>query len=235
MNEFLGGKAQQPLPPSLAVNEDKINDFVKNCQSICHRILEMFAIGLEIEQSQGGSNWFAPRHDSKLGQSGSVFRLLYYPKLPDDLVHSENDLRCGSHSDYGTLTLLFQHEGQPGLEILTDAETDSWAPIPVNPTGEPSTPILVNVGDLLSFWTNGVLKSAVHRVTLPDPRLGEVAQDRYSIAYFCHPLDTAKLEPVPSKTVQQHRPETNISTQASHDNVMTAREHLESRLQATYQ
>jgi isopenicillin N synthase-like dioxygenase len=232
MNEFRNGKAQQPLPEPLASNEEYLNEFITKCHNICLKILELFALGLEIDTSSGGSEWFFPRHDPKLGSSGSVFRMLYYPKLPPGLAQNKDDLRCGSHSDYGTITLLFQREGEPGLEILTDEESNAWAPVPVNPTGENATPILVNVGDLLSFWTNGVLKSTVHRVTLPDPSLGK---DRYSIAYFCHPLDSARLEPVPSKIIQGQAARTTDNGQVVHTHVMTAKEHLESRLQATYQ
>jgi isopenicillin N synthase-like dioxygenase len=233
MNEFINGKAQQPLPDTLASNEEQLDTFIKKCHDICLRILELFAIGLDIDPALGGSQWFAPRHDPKLGPSGTVFRLLYYPQLPSHHAYARNDLRCGAHSDYGTITLLFQREGQPGLEILTDSENDTWAPVPVNPTGEDIPPILLNVGDLLSFWTNGVLKSTVHRVTLPDPGLG--GGDRYSIAYFCHPLDSARLEPVPSKTVQEFGSGSAQDTQAATKDIITAKQHLESRLKATYQ
>lgn len=86
----------------------------------------------------------------------------------------EVDIRAGAHSDYGSVTLLFQRPSQPGLEIL--ASTDEWQPVPVTPPGteeDSSPPILVNIGDLLSHWTNGLLKSTVHRVIFPkDARRG---------------------------------------------------------------
>lgn len=231
MNEFVNGKSQQLLPPLLEKKEQQIADFINKCHTVCLKILSLFALGLEIYQDVGGTNWFLSRHDSTQGPSGSVFRMLYYPSIPKSSLHSESDLRCGAHSDYGTITLLFQRNGQPGLEIQTDAESDSWAPVPVNPTGEAETPILVNVGDLLSYWTNGVLRSTVHRVTLPTSKNEE---DRYSMAYFCHPLDSALLEPVPSTIVQQHGSGATKNTQAGEKRVMTAKEHLENRLQATY-
>lgn len=150
--------------------------------------------------------------------------LSLYPKIePEHQYDAASDLRCGAHSDYGTVTLLFQLQGQPGLEILQDSQT--WSAVPVNPTAEPEVPILVNIGDLLSSWTNGYLKSAVHRVIAADSS----APERYSIAYFCHPLDDAKLDPVPSTIVQGHQPEVRNGGV-----VITAREHLEARLRATY-
>ena len=86
----------------------------------------------------------------------------------------------------------------------------------------------MNVGDLLSFWTSGYLKSTVHRVVSPK----EGAGDRYSIAYFCHPLHSTRLIKVPSVLVKQEG-EQNEGIGGSTD-IMTAKEHLSSRLAATY-
>jgi isopenicillin N synthase-like dioxygenase len=229
MNEFRNGKAQQPLPSPFLENESTIDNFVKQCHSLCLRILQLFAKGLEISSSDGGSDWFDPYHNPSRGPSGSVFRLLFYPSLPEaeGLEKDKTDIRAGAHSDYGTITLLFQRPGQPGLEILTSPRSDKeeiWSPVPVNPTNEPEVPILVNVGDLLNYWTNGLLKSTVHRVIFPKDGKGE---DRYSIAYFLHPLDEAKLEPVPSSLVQGLQSESN-------GKIITAKQHLEERLNATY-
>lgn len=225
MNEFRSGKAQQPLPPILRENEGRLNDFIDQCYNLCVWILRYFAAGLEIDPQAGGSEFFTRCHD-RSGPSGSVFRLLYYPAM-SQAYDQEKDIRAGAHSDYGSITLLFQRPGQPGLEILTDAEADRWYPVPVNPTSESELPILVNVGDLLSYWTNWKLKSAVHRVVFPKDGTGE---DRYSIAYFCHPVDDAPLIPVPSRLVR----ESNGETQVDGEKVFTAKQHLESRLAATY-
>lgn len=169
-------------------------------------------------------------------------------------------MRAGAHSDYGSITLLFQQTGQPGLEILTSE--GKWAPVPVWPgdhtaktnaelpsTGSTFPPILVNIGDLLSYWTDGVLKSTIHRVVFP---LAErtlptsASKDRYSIAFFCHPLDDTELVPVPSQLVTNARnAKKELESQpvgfgggagslGPNSRVLTAREHLMSRLGATY-
>jgi isopenicillin N synthase-like dioxygenase len=78
--------------------------------------------------------------------------MLYYPATK---TVDGTDLRAGAHSDFGSLTLLFQLPGQPGLEIKTPE--GHWASVPVdpsNPTGRDegnskALPILVNIGDLL--------------------------------------------------------------------------------------
>lgn len=171
------------------------------------------------------------------------------------------DIRAGAHSDYGSLTLLFQLPGQPGLEILTPS--GEWVPVPTDPdsstlasssaataTETRSLPILANIGDLLSYWTNGLLKSTIHRVIFPNnnklsygiSKTSEnndgsdrlVSNARYSIAYFCHPLNDAKLEPLPSEAVYNRKLIDDNDNSSSRKRVMTAKDHLDERLAATY-
>lgn len=60
--------------------------------------------------------------------------------------------RAGNHTDVGCLTLLFQRDGEDGLEVCPGREChndhaigDTFSPIPAE-TG----PIVVNIGDMLS-------------------------------------------------------------------------------------
>ena len=130
----------------------------------------------------------------------------------------------------GSLTLLFQRSTQSGLEILTPQST--WSPVPVSPPeteNDAFPPILVNIGDLMQFWTNGLLKSTVHRVVFP----GEATSDRYSIAYFCHPLDHVHIEAVPSEIVKERGNKTQ-QQQGSPEEPITAAGYLKKRLAETY-
>ncbi|KAI4717234.1 iron/ascorbate family oxidoreductase [Aureobasidium sp. EXF-10727] len=230
LGEFTGNKPNQPLPKPFSTQVDTVADFSHSCHALCNKLLQLFAQALEIP-----SDWFSSRHDQDKGVSGSIMRLLYYPSVPDTLAPDEDDIRAGAHSDYGTLTLLFQLPGQPGLEIKTP--TGDWQSVPVDPhntlLNNPTKPlpILVNIGDLLAYWTNGLLKSTVHRVIFPkDARRG--GEDRYSMAYFCHPLDDAELVPVPSKRVEQY--EGGVEGVKKGGKTMTAKDHLLERLAATY-
>ena len=45
---FLDGKAQQPLPPAFVDHEPELYAFQKDCQSLMNKILDLFAIGLEV-------------------------------------------------------------------------------------------------------------------------------------------------------------------------------------------
>jgi isopenicillin N synthase-like dioxygenase len=187
------------------------------------------------------------------------------------------DVRAGAHSDYGSISLLFQRPGQHGLEILTPEET--WASVPVWPSSSSSKgecgngargghgdvgarnnsllpPILINIGDALSYWTDGLLKSTVHRVVFPhserDPSAAtgvaaNLVQDRYSIVFFCQPVNDTELVPVPSAVVAAHRQHQSVLTTTKigygggagslqpGKKALTAKELLVQRLAATYQ
>lgn len=76
-----------------------------------------------------------------------------------------------------------------------------------------------------------MLKSTVHRVIFPkDARRG--GEDRYSMAYFCHPLNDAELVAVPSKKVEQY--EGGVDGVKKGEKTLTAKDHLLERLVATY-
>ena len=111
----------------------------------------------------------------------------------------------------------------------------TWSPVEVYPPGtetDPFPPVLVNIGDVLSYWTNGLLKSTVHRVVFP---AGGDEGDRYSIAYFCHPVNATPLVSVPSKMVEiASKDLEKVEENGEGTKVMTAGEYLRSRLQATY-
>lgn len=99
--------------------------------------------------------------------------------------------------------------------------------------------MLVNIGDMLSYWTNGLLKSTVHRVAVPTggadvavPEGESFDGDRYSIAFFCHPVRHTRLEAVPSEAVRKAGEEAGVGKGDA--TVLTADEHLDMRLRASY-
>lgn len=107
--------------------------------------------------------------------SGAVM-LLHYPPITEPLLPGQ--LRSGAHTDFGTMTLLVHHGSAEGLEIQRPDGTWLHAP------AIPGTAI-VNVGDLLTRWTNGQLRSVLHRVVPPE---GEAARrSRYSATLFYEP------------------------------------------------
>ncbi|TGJ83446.1 hypothetical protein E0Z10_g5325 [Xylaria hypoxylon] len=242
---FADSKATQPVPKSMEPHEGDLSAFRDSCHELCRKLLLLFGIGLGVDPP----SFFTEVHSPDKA-SGSILRFLYYPPPSATPSALEADVRAGAHSDYGSVTLLFRLKGQAGLEILTP--TNGWAAVPVCPPGtedDPSPPILVNIGDLLSYWTNGLLRSTVHRVTFatsgtnksahaPGLADGESTTDpRYSIVYFCQPADNTPLTAVPSERVRNFQSglaTANVGNPYAERKVLTADEHLKMRLQATY-
>ncbi|KAF9776864.1 hypothetical protein IL306_004893 [Fusarium sp. DS 682] len=232
--EFADGKAQQPLPSELVSDEPQISAFADSCHDLCQKLLYLLGLGLGVD------DFFSSAHKTDKGASSSILRFLRYPP-PESTAHSPDDIRAGSHSDYGSITLLFRLKGQAGLEVLR--KDNVWAPVPVCPSGtedDPSPPILINIGDLLSYWTNGLFRSTLHRVVFPEGSSavpGETSDGpRYSIAYFCHPVGASLLEPVPCERVKNFMPSEGASSENPYATrkVMTADEHLFMRLKESY-
>ena len=129
------------------------------------RLMKLFALALKLPQ-----NYF----EEYLRQPISALRANHYPALLKTPL--EGQLRAGAHSDYGSLTLLFQEEGLSGLEILNRQK--EWVPV------KPCKPdIIVNLGDLMERWTNGHWVSTLHRVVTPDSKK-DSSHSRMSLVFF---------------------------------------------------
>ena len=137
----------------------------------------------------------------------------------------------GAHSDYGSLTLLFQHNNQSGLEVF-DRSTNTWYPVEAR-----DDMIVVNFGDVFEYWSKGIIKSTIHRVSLPN--VDQADHSRYSIAFFCDPNEDTLLTPIPSKLIKDQ-----VYTKDEHashvftdndEQVLTAGQHLQMRLNKTHQ
>ena len=76
-----------------------------------------------------------------------------------------------------------------------------------------------------------MFKSTIHRVVFPKGAK-EGGENRYSIAYFGHPVSETVLEPVPSEMVSALKGVDGVGPNL--EKPMTANEHLMSRLKATY-
>ncbi|XP_047739133.1 2-oxoglutarate-dependent dioxygenase htyE-like [Hyalella azteca] len=145
------------------------------------------------------NNFLVKAHSRKREPTGNrtLMRILYYPPVPSH--RPEGTMRCGAHTDYGTITLLLQ-DGLGGLEVLCSCETlrvktrsGAWVPAPPLESA-----VLVNVADLLQRWTNNQLIATEHRVMMPATEHLQKLPRR-SIAYFVHPDDDVMVEPLDGK------------------------------------
>jgi isopenicillin N synthase-like dioxygenase len=158
----------------------QIEKFSRSCHSLCLDLLSIFALALDFPTER----YFDASHDYNQ-KGGDHIRLLRYPPMStlNDLPLSWDNIRTRilAHSDFGSLTLLFnQHVA--GLQIL-DPRTNSWKYAAPRADGG----IIVNVGDALQAFSAGVLKSSWHRVVAPPRELGQEGETRYSLVYLWVP------------------------------------------------
>ena len=107
----------------------------------------------------------------------SQLRLLHYVRQKSTADHQS--VNMGAHTDYECLTLL--HTRNKGLQVMT--KQDNWIDVPVDPNV-----FVVNVGDMLEAWSNGILRSTPHRVLNHSP-------ERYSLPYFLAANYDTVIEP----------------------------------------
>ena len=133
-------------------------------------------------------------------------RVIHYPAYTGSL--EDKQLRIGEHSDYGTITLLWQINDVPGLEVQDLKE--KWHPVPYANSG-----VVVNIGDLLQRWTNDYFISTKHRVVN-----SHIHIPRYSMPHF--------VDPEPGTIVK------NLMNSPSKYNSIESKEYLMWRLSQSY-
>jgi isopenicillin N synthase-like dioxygenase len=120
-------------------------------------------------------------------------RLLHYPAIPTSELADGTATRIAEHTDFGTITLLFQ-DSVGGLQVEDQTQLGTFRDV----ESSAPTDIIVNIGDSLQRLTNDTFKAACHRVTYPPSvKAGgeEVIPERYSVAYFAKPNRNASLFP----------------------------------------
>ncbi|KAF3005067.1 hypothetical protein E8E13_009558 [Curvularia kusanoi] len=192
--------------------------FFPSCTALVHNLLNALSTALEVPDPG-----LSPTHSLSHFQ----LRLLHYPPLPAARLANNTAARISAHSDFGSLTLLFQ-DAVGGLEIADPQRPERFRAVePVEGA------VLVNVGDLLSRWSNGRWVSTVHRVGAPavdgERRGGggeTMLPDRYSIPFFAAPDPDTLIEALPG-CWGEGRPKLYES--------VTAREYVQMRMAALYE
>ncbi|TAQ91344.1 hypothetical protein B7494_g361 [Chlorociboria aeruginascens] len=145
--------------------------FMRAVQEVSERLMVCFARGLGFPD-----NYFVDFHDISRPDSQTVLRLLRYFRVDSNKEISDGYYRAGAHVDWDLLTLLFQKEGQSGLEICPGREAstdfgigDKWTKIEPK-EGE----IVCNIGDLLMSWSDDRFKTRLSTFTTfhhPNPSI----------------------------------------------------------------
>ncbi|XP_045165864.1 uncharacterized protein LOC123529560 [Mercenaria mercenaria] len=164
------------------------------CTELSHRVCDALSVGLGLDE-----NFMRNAHKS-VGkkENPTTIRSLYYPPIPQYVDIKPGQIRLGEHSDFGTITLLFQDD-IGGLEV----EIPGKGFVPATPI--PGT-IVVNIGDLMQRWTADTLVATKHRVLIPEVEFKK-RKPRQSVVFYVDPdneyvvecLDgSKKYEPVAS-------------------------------------
>ncbi|KXT13415.1 hypothetical protein AC579_9919 [Pseudocercospora musae] len=190
------------------VFKQKMLEFHDLGKNLHREIMRAIAVGLGIDES-----WF----DNFTDGGDNTLRLLHYPEVKSAVFQkNKNTVRAGAHTDYGSITCLFQ-DMAGGLQVLSPNGNYVDA-TPIEDT------VVINAGDLLARWSNDTIKSTKHRVVEP-PTSADTHPARYSIAYFCNPNFDQFIDAIPSTHGESRR--------KKYEGINSG-EYLEGRLAATY-
>jgi isopenicillin N synthase-like dioxygenase len=161
-------------PSVLMENKLLLQSYTRNSHAIVTLLLELLNTHLQLPPNTLPSLHALPTI------SGDQIRFIKSPPQPP------SDLRTamGAHTDFGSLTILFNRLG--GLQVLLPGQT-AWSyvrPLPGH--------AIINLGDAMVKFSGGVLRSNIHRVVSPPREQG--SETRYAIVYFARPGDGVAMK-----------------------------------------
>jgi isopenicillin N synthase-like dioxygenase len=122
----------------------------------------------------------------------------WYPAIRHVGEPMPGQLRIGSHTDFGTFTILDRQLGTGGLQVL--GKDGEWADAPWI-----AGALTINIGDMMARWTGDRWLSNRHRVLAPDSSAPD--EDLMSLVYFHEANPSAVLHSVPPPIgVVSHEP-----------------------------
>ena len=122
--------------------------------------------------------------ENKVNRGISILRPIHYFPIADVSQIPDDAVRAAEHGDINLITLLMGASAE-GLQVKR--RDGKWIPVKSNPEA-----LVVNVGDMLERYTNGVLKSTIHRVV--NPPKDQLGSSRFSIPFFMHGNPDMKLD-----------------------------------------
>jgi len=158
-------------PASLPGLKPAMLAYFESLESLSRRLLRLFSSALGLPASHLGEYFKSPN---------SRLKLNHYPPQRDDVT--ERNLGVVAHSDSGCFTILWQDD-ESGLEVQN--RNGDWVGAP--PIADS---FVVNIGNILQYWSNGEFSSTPHRV------INRGNRDRYSIPFFVNPDHGSVIRPL---------------------------------------
>ncbi|MXZ79461.1 MAG: isopenicillin N synthase family oxygenase [Acidimicrobiia bacterium] len=172
--------------PDVEGFRDAWTGYYRAMESLADELMALMARALGLEEG-----WF----DDKIDQHISNLVVNHYPAQRTPPV--EGQIRRGAHTDYGSLSILYQDDNPGGLQVqLSDG---AWADIPHVPGS-----FVINLGDLMAAWTNDRWVSTMHRVVNPKPEFCDTS--RMSVVFFHQPNYDAEIRCIPTCTTGDDPP-----------------------------
>ncbi|KAF2105141.1 Clavaminate synthase-like protein [Rhizodiscina lignyota] len=163
-----------PMHPLVTKNHDLLESYARNCRAAIDLMITHLEVHLQLPIGT-----LAKLHRIN-HRSGDHVRFHQHAPAP----FTEEAAKQGEHTDFGTLTILFNWLG--GLQIRLP-DTEDWVYVKPVPGSA-----VVNLGDALVKFTAGILRSNVHRVTPPPAPQDGIT--RNSLVFFSRPEDTVVLK-----------------------------------------
>ncbi|KAH7396499.1 hypothetical protein DE146DRAFT_39749 [Phaeosphaeria sp. MPI-PUGE-AT-0046c] len=168
-------------------------DYIERVKKVAEALVHAMGVALDLGAPQPDAD--QTTEDEKVfvrncDNSFWVMRMIGYPPLPPSFSTSSDSssdpttqFSCGAHTDYGCVTLLHASPTPGALQVqLKDGTWLNADPIP--------GAFVVNIGDMIERWTNGLWKSTMHRVI----HKGEGY--RVSVPFFYEPNFEALVKPL---------------------------------------
>lgn len=169
-------------------NKALIQSYLRHCHAVVLLLLAHLDKHLELPPGTLGS-----MHRLE-AVSGDQIRMIKSPPQP----LSDQRIALGKHTDFGSITILFNRLGGlqilPPKSIVPPGEEPQWTyvkPLPGH--------CIINLGDAMVKFTNGLLRSNIHRVVSPPGK--QANETRYSVVYFSRPEDEVLLKGLESSSV----------------------------------
>ena len=182
------GKHERSHPAVINDNRPEIEKFQRHiAQDTVQKLLVLISIVLELPEDalSQGHKWD--------DDSDCHLRYMIYRARSKAENERAGNLYSKGHSDFGSLTLLFR---QPVAALQVRVSDSEWRWVKPHPGS-----ITVNIADVLQFWTNGFLKSSIHRVHVPPE--DQASQDRLGLLYFLRPSSDLELDTVDSPLLKR--------------------------------
>ncbi|KAI8926858.1 hypothetical protein BC831DRAFT_454729 [Entophlyctis helioformis] len=162
-----------PIPARPENFEPVVNRYVQLMRDLGMATMRAMAVGLGLDETY---------FDPYMNDSFWVMRLIGYPPLSQG--SDGVGISCGEHTDYGCLTILNTDETTGALQVK--AKSGEW----INADPVPGA-FVINIGDMVNVWTNGLYTSTLHRV------VHTKSSFRVSVPFFFEPNFDATIAPLP--------------------------------------